>query len=160
MKRIIMAAVLSVLLCGLAHAEKSLALWTFIDPAGDNPRSKALAQIIQTFEVQNPGVKIKPTIFAWNQINLAFMKAGLAGKVPDTSRCSTQVASSVLWRRTLLRPLDSYLDQSGVRSDYILMPNAIGADKKVYGVPYEVRALGFLYRSDLLKKAESRSRTT
>ena len=85
MKRILMAAVLSVLLCGLAHAEKSLALWTFIDPGGDNPRSKALAQIIQTFETQNPGVKIKPTIFAWNQINLAFMKAGLAGKVPDVT---------------------------------------------------------------------------
>ena len=59
----------------------------------------------------------------------------------------------MLWRRIFLRPLDSYLDQSGVRSDYILMPNAIDADKKVYGVPYEVRALGFLYRSDLLKKA-------
>ena len=152
MKRIILAAVLSALLCGLAHAEKSLELWTFIDPAGDNPRSKALAQIINTFEQQNPGVKIKPTIFAWNQINLAFMKAGLAGKVPDLTMLNSGRIQRVV-AANFLRPLDTYLDQSGVRSDYILMPNAIGADKKVYGVPYEVRALGFLYRSDLLKKA-------
>jgi len=152
MKRFVLAAVLSVLLCGLAHAEKSLELWTFIDPAGDNPRSKALAQIIHTFEQQNPGVEVKTTLFAWNQINLAFMKAGMAGKVPDvvmlnSGRIQREVAQNIL------QPLDPYLDKSRVRDDYILMPNAIGADNKIYGVPYEVRALGFLYRSDLLKKA-------
>ena len=73
MKRIktILAAIIC-LLPLLAHAEKALELWTFIDPAGDSPRSKALAQIIQTFEEKTPDVKIKPTVFAWNQINLAF----------------------------------------------------------------------------------------
>lgn len=150
MKRIVLA-LLMCLLPVLAHAEKTLELWTFIDPAGDNPRSKALAQIIQTFEQQNPDVKIKPTIFAWNQINLAFMKAGQAGKVPDLTMLNSGRIQRVV-AANFLRPLDGYLDKSGQRSDYILMPNAIGADKKVYGVPYEVRALGFLYRSDLLEK--------
>lgn len=54
MKRIILALMLC-LLPMLAHAEKTVELWTFIDPAGDNPRSKALATIIQTFEQQIPG---------------------------------------------------------------------------------------------------------
>src|ERR1700733_993122 len=152
MKKIVMAAVFSALLCGQAYAQKSLELWTFIDPAGNNPRSKAVAQIIQTFETQNPGVKIKPTIFAWNQIGLAFMKAGLAGKVPDVTMLNSGRVQRVV-AANFLQPLDPYLDKAGQRSDYILMPNAIGADKKVYGVPYEVRALGFLYRSDLLQKA-------
>jgi multiple sugar transport system substrate-binding protein len=152
MKKIVVAAVFGALLCGHAYADKSLELWTFIDPAGDNPRSKAVAQIIQTFEAQNPGVKIKPTIFAWNQIGLAFMKAGLAGKVPDVTMLNSGRVQRVV-AANFLQPLDPYLDKSGQRSDYILMPNAIGADKKVYGVPYEVRALGFLYRSDLLQKA-------
>jgi len=152
MKRLILAVILSLLVPVLAHAEKTLELWTFIDPAGDSPRSKALAQIIQTFEQQNPDVKIKSTIFAWNQINLAFLKAGQAGKVPDLTMLNSGRIQRVV-AANFLKPLDSYLDQSGQRADYILMPNAIGADKKVYGVPYEVRGLGFLYRSDLLEKA-------
>jgi len=101
---------------------------------------------------QNPDVKIKPTIFAWNQIGLAFMKAGLAGKVPDVTMLNSGRVQRVV-AANFLRPLDPYLEKSGHRSDYILMPNAIRADKKIYGVPYEVRALGFLYRSDLLNKA-------
>jgi ABC-type glycerol-3-phosphate transport system substrate-binding protein len=147
--------ILAALLCLvpiLAHAEKTLELWTFIDPAGDNPRSKALATVIHTFEQQNPGVTVKPTIFAWNQINLAFMKAGQAGKVPDLTMLNSGRIQRVV-AANFLRPLDDYLDKMGQRSDYILMPNAIGVDQKVYGVPYEVRALGFLYRSDLLEKA-------
>src|SRR5579872_1128686 len=120
MKRIILAAVLNMLLCGFAHAEKTLELWTFIDPAGDNPRSKALGQIIQTFEQQNPGVKVKTTLFAWNQINLAFMKAGLAGKVPDLTMLNSGRIQRVV-AQNFLRPLDPYLDKSGVRDDYILM---------------------------------------
>ncbi len=153
MKRI--KIILTAILCLLptfAHAQKTLELWTFIDPAGDSPRSKALAQIIQTFEEKNPDVKIKPTVFAWNQINLAFMKAGRSGKVPDVTMLNSGRIQRVV-AANYLRPLDGYLDKSGERSDYILLPNAIGEDKKVYGIPYEVRALGFLYRSDLLQKA-------
>jgi multiple sugar transport system substrate-binding protein len=153
MKRIktILAAIIC-LLPTLAHAEKTLELWTFIDPAGDSPRSKALSQIIKTFEEHNPDVKIRPTVFAWNQINLAFMKAGRSGKVPDVTMLNSGRIQRVV-AANYLRPLDGYLEKTGQRSDYILLPNAIGEDKKVYGVPYEVRALGFLYRSDLLQKA-------
>jgi multiple sugar transport system substrate-binding protein len=143
---------LGVLLPGLAHAQqKTLELWTFIDPSGDSPRSKAVAQIIQEFEEQNPGVKVKPTVFAWNQIGLAVLKAAQAGRTPDL----TMLNSGRLQRHVaagILRPLDGYLDKTGNRSDYIILPNAV-AGGKTYGVPYEVRALGFLYRSDLLEKA-------
>lgn len=97
-------------------------------------------------------MKVKTTIFAWNQINLAFLKAGQSGKVPDVTMLNSGRIQRVV-AANILKPLDGYLDKTGQRSDYILMPNAIGADKKVYGVPYEVRALGFLYRSDLLEKA-------
>jgi len=112
MKKIVVAAVFGALLCGHAYADKSLELWTFIDPAGDNPRSKAVAQIIQTFEAQNPGVKIKPTIFAWNQIGLAFMKAGLAGKVPDVTMLNSGRVQRVV-AANFLQPLDSRLEKSG-----------------------------------------------
>lgn len=152
MRRLFVAIAAILMLPALAHAEKTVELWTFIDPAGDSPRSKAIAEIIRTFEEQNPEVKVKPTVFAWNQIGLAVMKAGQAGKVPDVTMLNSGRVQRIV-AAGILRPLDPYLDASGQRSDYILMPNAIGKDKKTYGVPYEVRALGMLYRSDLLAKA-------
>jgi ABC-type glycerol-3-phosphate transport system substrate-binding protein len=153
MRRFVSLMVLALLLLpGVAQAQqKTLELWTFIDPAGDAPRSKALAEIIRTFEAQNPGVKVKPTVFAWNQIGLQFLKAAQAGRTPDV----TMLNSGRMQRHVaagMLRPLDDYLDKTGQRADYILLPNAL-AGGKTYGVPYEVRALGFLYRSDLLEKA-------
>lgn len=151
MRRFLLAAALSIALPALAHADKTLELWTFIDPAGDSPRSKAVAEIIKTFEQQNPGVKVKPTVFAWNQIGLAVMKAGQAGKVPDVTMLNSGRVQRIV-AANILQPLDKYLDKTENRNDYIYMPNSIGADKKVYGVPYEVRALGFLYRMDLLQK--------
>jgi ABC-type glycerol-3-phosphate transport system substrate-binding protein len=152
MKRLIRILLgLALLVPALASAQRTLEFWTFIDPAGDSPRSKALAEILRTFEQRHPGVKVKSTVYAWNQINLEVMKAARSGKVPDVSmlnsgRIQRQVAAGAL------TPLDPWLDKSGARADYILLPNAIGKDGKVYGVPYEVRALGFLYRSDLVKK--------
>jgi ABC-type glycerol-3-phosphate transport system substrate-binding protein len=152
MKRLLIATALSLVLPGLALADKTVEFWTFIDPAGDSPRSKAVAQIIRTFEEQNAGVKVKPTVFAWNQIGLAVMKAGQAGKTPDVTMLNSGRVQRIV-AAGFLQPLDSYLDKSGQRSDYIIMPNAIGKDNKIYGVPYEVRVLGMLYRSDLLQKA-------
>src|ERR1700751_1849483 len=153
MRRFISLMVLTLLLLsGVGHAQqKTLELWTFIDPAGDAPRSKALAEIIRTFEAQNPGGTVKPTIFGWNQIGLQFLKAAQAGRTPDVTmlnsgRMQRHVAAGIL------RPLDDQLNKTGQRADYILLPNAL-AGGKTYGVPYEVRALGFLYRSDLLEKA-------
>lgn len=150
-RTLLVAAALAILTPALAQADKTLELWTFLDPAGDSPRSKAVAEIIRQFEAQNPGVKVKPTVFAWNQIGLAMMKAGQAGRVPDVTMLNSGRVQRIV-AAGYLNPLDPYLEKSGTRDDYILMPNSIGKDKKIYGVPYEVRALGFLYRSDLLKK--------
>lgn len=134
-----------------ALADTTLELWTFIDPAGDSPRSKAVANVIRTFEEKNPGVKIRPTIFAWNQINLAFLKAAQSGRTPDVTmlnsgRIQRQIAAKAL------RPLDDYLAKAGINDDVLLTPNSV-SEGKIYGVPYEVRVLGFLYRQDLLDKA-------
>lgn len=105
MRRFLLAAALSIALPALAHADKTLELWTFIDPAGDSPRSKAVAEIIKTFEQQNPGVKVKPTVFAWNQIGLAVMKAGQAGKVPDVTMLNSGRVQRIV-AANILQPLD------------------------------------------------------
>jgi ABC-type glycerol-3-phosphate transport system substrate-binding protein len=151
-KKLILAVALTAATSVAAYAETTLELWTFVDPAGTNARSKALHNVISTFEAKNPDIKIKTTIIAWNEINLAVLKAARSGKVPDLAmllpaRMPRQIAAEAI------QPLDKYLDKMDKkdRDDIILLPSTI-SEGKHYSVPYEIRLFGFLYRKDLLDK--------
>ncbi len=151
--KLIIAALLLVLLPRVAAAETSLEFWSFIDPAGDNPRSKMEAEVIRTFEAENPGVKVHTTVTAWNQIDLAVLKAAQAGRTPDLT-----IANSGNVQREIgadaLKPLDPYLaklDKSD--RDDLIIPSSGIKDGKHYAIPYDIRVYGFHYRADLLEKA-------
>ena len=52
---------------GAAQSEsKTIAMWTFLDPAGDSPREQALRQIIANFEEKHPNIDVivEPQDFA------------------------------------------------------------------------------------------------
>jgi ABC-type glycerol-3-phosphate transport system substrate-binding protein len=148
----ILAAAFAGIMSASAFAQTTLELWTFIDPAGTNARSKALQNVISTFEAKNPDIKVKTTIIAWNEINLAMLKAARSGKVPDVvmllpARMPRQIGANAV------QPLDKYLAKLDKkdRDDLILLPATI-ANGKHYSVPFEIRLFGFLYRKDLLDK--------
>lgn len=42
----------------LAQAQKTIELWTFLDPTQDNSRAKALKHVITTFEAANPTLSL------------------------------------------------------------------------------------------------------
>ena len=48
--------------------EQTVRMWTFLDPEADNGRSKALKQMIETFEAENPGIKIVLETQDWEQM--------------------------------------------------------------------------------------------
>ena len=48
--------------------EQVVRMWTFLDPEADNGRSKALKQMIETFESENPGIKIVVETQDWEQM--------------------------------------------------------------------------------------------
>jgi multiple sugar transport system substrate-binding protein len=151
-KKLVLAVALAATMSATALAETTLELWSFIDPGGTNARSKALNNVISTFEAKNPDIKIKTTVIAWNEINLAVLKAARSGKVPDLAmllpaRMPRQISAGAI------QPLDKYLDKLDKkdRDDLILLPSTI-SEGKHYSVPYEVRLFGFLYRKDLLAK--------
>ncbi|MCO5090994.1 sugar ABC transporter substrate-binding protein [Bosea sp. (in: a-proteobacteria)] len=85
--------VLTMALGGAAAATAGLApafaqattvrMWTFLNPAGKSPREVALAQIIDSFQKANPGVKIVVEPQAWDQMTPKFLAAHNAGGAPD-----------------------------------------------------------------------------
>jgi multiple sugar transport system substrate-binding protein len=64
-------------------AAQTLRMWTFLDPAGKDPREKVLAQLIQKFEAANPGVKIAVEPQVWQQMTDKFFAAHQTNTAPD-----------------------------------------------------------------------------
>jgi multiple sugar transport system substrate-binding protein len=151
--RCLLAGGLLLASAAMAGAETTIELWSFIDPAGDSVRSQALKAVIDAFERENPGVKVKTSIINWDQLGAALLRASQARRTPDLSMLHSgfiqrQVAAKAL------RPLDEYLVQmpAAERDDLIILPTGKDKAGKTYGVPYELRVSGFIYRADLLRK--------
>jgi len=152
-RRFLLAGALLLASAALAAAETTIELWSFIDPAGDSVRSKALKTVIDAFEKEDAGVKVKTSIINWDQLGAALLRAAQARRTPDVSMLHSgfiqrQVAAKAL------RPLDEYLAQVPAvdRDDLIILPTGKDKAGKTYGLPYELRVSGFIYRSDLLGK--------
>jgi multiple sugar transport system substrate-binding protein len=136
----------------IAAAQSTVELWTFIDPAADSVRSRALKTIIDTFEEQNPGVHIHTSIIAWNELGPAILRAARAGKTPDVALLGSLYLPQQIAAKAV-DPLDPYLAKMDPRDrqDLVILPECI-RDGKTFGIPYELRAWGIVYRTDLLKK--------
>lgn len=67
--------------------EQTVRMWTFLDPEADNGRAKALKQMIETFEAENPGIKIVVEPQDWEQMTPKFFAAHAAGNAPDIIWC-------------------------------------------------------------------------
>ena len=151
-KKIILVAALAGVIPTMAAAESTIELWTFLDPAIDSVRSKAVKNVLQTFEQKNPGIRVKPSIIAWNELGPAILRAARAGKTPDLIFLNSLYLPQQIAAKAL-QPLDGYLAKMNAkdRQDLIILPGCI-RDGKTYSIPYELRAWGIVYRTDLLKK--------
>jgi len=151
--RLAMSCALFMAGTALALAETTIELWTFIDPAGDNVRSKALKTVIDAYEKGNPGVKVKTSIISWDQLGASLLRAAQARRTPDVSMLHSGFVQRQIAAKAL-RPLDDFLGQlpKSDRDDLIILPTGVDKQGKTYGIPYELRVSGFIYRADLLKK--------
>ena len=64
---------------------KVIRMWTFLNPAGENPagRNLALKKIIENFENQNPTLKVVVEPQQWDIMTSKFLAAHQAGTAPD-----------------------------------------------------------------------------
>lgn len=72
---------------GQTDGEQVVRMWTFLDPAAADGRGKALGEIIQNFETENPNIKIVVEPQDWEQMTPKFFAAHAAGNAPDIIWC-------------------------------------------------------------------------
>lgn len=134
--------------------EQIVRMWTFLDPEADNGRSKALKQIITTFEAENPGVKIVVEPQDWEQMTPKFFAAHAAGNAPDIIWCIMDEMGAALdlgaleplenlflkdWTEEEIADIDDTFFNFGVR------------DGKHYQITHSRNYMALYYRADLFE---------
>lgn len=139
-----------------AAAAQTLRMWTFLNPAGNAPREKALAEIIRKFEAANPGVKVSVEPQVWDQLTPKFLAAHRAGNAPDLVWVNTDLLGDVLKNNSLADLNELVISK---------WPAAAVAERKdgywsrcsngdkVYCLFHSRNYYGVIYRTDFLKQA-------
>jgi multiple sugar transport system substrate-binding protein len=135
---------------------QTIRMWSFLDPAGNDPREKALKKIIGNFETANPGVKILVEPQIWNQMTDKFFAAHQAGTAPDIMWVQLERTPAAVELGTAANLDDLFVkgwsadevkDLDGSFWRYVATPSAH------YQITHSRSYSGILYRRDLLKEA-------
>lgn len=151
-----MAAAVTVSKLGFAQSATTLRMWTFLNPTGNAPREKALAQIIADFEKANPNVKIvvEPQVF--DQMTPKFMAAARQGNAPDVIWASTDLLGDAIKSGVLadLNPMFINKWSDAQKKDHAgAYWDQCAVDGKHYCLFQSRNYIGMLFRADLFKEA-------
>ena len=149
LKRLLLAAAGLSLAIGAAAADTTVK-WLHI---ADNPAEVKLWQeVARAYEAEHPGVKIEMQ-FLENEAYKAKLPTILQSK--DRPHIIYSWSGGVLKAQVDAGVLEDITDQVKGYSDTIA-PAALAAfaqNGRVYGLPYQVSQVGFLYNADLMAKA-------
>lgn len=155
-RRLVLAGslTLSLATAALAQSPTTIELWSFIDPAQDNVRSRTLKYVLDTFEAANPDVKVRTSVVQWQEISPQLLRAARAGRSPDVVMLFSPTLGVHAAAGTL-QPLDRYLStlSETERGDLITLAAAKGPGAVTLALPWEMRVTGFVYRKDLFEQA-------
>lgn len=129
--------------------------WSFLDPKGDDIRGRTLKQVLDKFEAANPNIEVNTTVFAWNQLSPTLLRAARARQVPDAVMMYSPLMGVHIAAGSLL-PLNDYVKtwpDERVK-DTVMFKSSEDKAGNIYGLPWEMRVFGFLYRTDLFEKAD------
>jgi ABC-type glycerol-3-phosphate transport system substrate-binding protein len=133
---------------------QKIELWSNIDTGTQNANERAMAKIIDTFKVSNPGIDVVITIMPWQQLSPTLLRASKAGQVPDLVMLFSPLVPMHIAAGTL-RPLQPYLDtwSADARSDLVRLSQNFDRKGTTFAIPWQMRVSGLMYREDLLKAA-------
>lgn len=141
----------------------SIRMWTFVDPNANGGRNKALKQMIQEFETDNPGVKIVVEPKTYSTMTAEFLAAAATGSAPDIMWCSTGLLFSCI-QGGLLEPLENLFLKGWTPDQIADIDDAFfkfgERNGKHYTLSLSKNAVCLYYRSDLLKAAGCEVPTT
>src|SRR3954464_13960908 len=149
LKRLLLAAA-GLSLAIVAAAADTTVKWLHIET---NPAQvKIWEEVARAYEAEHPGVKIEMQ-FLENEAYKAKLPTILQSK--DRPHIIYSWAGGVLKAQVDAGVLEDITDQVKGYGDTIA-PAALAAftrDGRVYGIPYQVSQVGFLYNTDLMAKA-------
>ncbi|MEY4682531.1 MAG: hypothetical protein RLZZ276_4180 [Pseudomonadota bacterium] len=157
-------ALAGAVLCGLAAcalvptgaAAQTIRMWTFLNPAGNAPREKALAEIIRRFEAANPGTKVVVEPQVWDQMTPKFLAAHRAGTAPDIVWVVTDLLGDAL-RTGSLADLNELFLGKWPAADVAERKDGYWArcerEGRVHCLFHSRNYYGVIYRTDFLREA-------
>lgn len=141
-----------------------ITMWTFLDPANtSNGRSVALAQMIEEFEAENPGVTVKVEPQDYSTMTAKFLAATATGEAPDLIWCARDELCGVL-DAGALEPLENLFLDDWSQEEIDDIADAYfdfgERDGNHYILALSKNAIVLYYRSDLLEAAGKEVPTT
>ena len=139
----------------------NLTMWTFLDPAGTEPRGKALKEIVDGFNASQSTAKVTVTSMNYAKIDGEVIRAANTGGGPDIVNIYTpQLAQHV--EGGSIQAIDKYATDwlSKAGGDYLFPIDSAKVDGKLMALPWESRVWLLWYRKDLLDKYGVKPPTT
>jgi multiple sugar transport system substrate-binding protein len=141
----------------LAFAQSTVTMWTFLDPAKPGGREQALKTMIEGFEKENPGIKIKVEPQVWTTLAEKFVLGSNAGNAPDITWVNAENLGLILNTDAAADLAPPIMNKwTAARKSDLLMPKSLEAvtvGGKVLAVPLMTSTWVMMYRKDLFRAA-------
>jgi multiple sugar transport system substrate-binding protein len=122
----------------------------------NDPESAQMRQALDIFEKQNPDIKVTLQRVSWGEAQQQYLREAAVGTGPDVAQVA-QVWTRSFGDASALRPLDDLIAKTGIGvagwDSFVARDLAVGADGKVYGIPWTVDTFAMVYNKDLLAAA-------
>ena len=130
-----------------------LVFWIFLDPEGDDPRGKALKNVVTSFNESHPDIHVDVESIHWTKIDAQVIHATEAGAGPDLINIYTDQLAMHVAAGTVL-PLNQYAEGwLKVHSEYFVPIDVVTFNGDIMALPWEIRVFLLWYRQDALKAA-------
>ncbi len=132
----------------------AIEVWSLEAPGDATVVGRAIAHVVRTFEASHPGVELKITSMPWQQLSPTLLRASRARRVPDLAMFYSPDMPVQIDAHTVM-PLSPFMERwpEAKRADILRLRQAEDAKGVIYGLPWQVRTSGLVYRADLLEKA-------
>jgi multiple sugar transport system substrate-binding protein len=153
-RRFIAGVAASALAAPAVHAQAQVTI-TF---RFNDPEAPQLRAALDAFEARNPDIKVTLQRVSWTDAQQQYLREAAVGTAPDVAHLA------FVWPRSFggggsLRPLDDLVARDGARlgvagwDGFLARDLAVGADNKIYAIPWTTDTFALLYNKELAQQA-------
>ncbi|QDL94937.1 extracellular solute-binding protein (plasmid) [Paroceanicella profunda] len=116
-------------------------------------RVKAMDQLIEKFEAENPDITVKQVTFPYDDYQTRLIAATMARKGPDVLQFFYGWADKLIGGKVLQPLPEDTFKAEEIEADFFPIVTAMKRDGKYYGIPTAVRSLALFYNKKLFAEA-------